>query len=113
MRVYISGLLSKGGTLPEAEVAANRLLFAEAEGVLLKVGCEPHNPAADSPIEGWTWSDYLRRDLPCLCHCDAILKLPRWKESPGATLEHDVAVAIGLLMLTYEDGKISEWVEDA
>lgn len=36
--------------------------------------------------------DYVDRDLQMLSRCDAILMLPGWQESLGATREHDYAV---------------------
>jgi hypothetical protein len=106
VKVYISGLISNGGTLSPSEVEANRRLFFEAEEVLLKVGCEAYNPAREPPVEGWVWGDYMRRDLPRLFACDAIIMLPGWEDSPGAILEHDNAVALDMVVLTYEGGEI-------
>lgn len=44
-----------------------------------------------------TWQCYLRHDLVAmLSRCDRIIMLPRWELSPGARLEHQVAIACGL-----------------
>ena len=45
-------------------------------------------------------ADHLRADIGDLLDCDAILMLPGWEDSAGATLEHSIAVALGLEVLS-------------
>lgn len=71
--------------------------FAEA-AVLRAEGFEVINPAEldDGDPETLIWSDCLKRDIPELVRCQAIVLLPGWSESRGAQLEHHVACELGL-----------------
>ena len=92
-RVYISGQITG---LEESEY---RRLFSEAERSLSRLGYEPVNPCALDEAEdtgGWTWSDYMRRDIKMLCGCDLICLLPNWRKSRGARLERTVAEMLGI-----------------
>ena len=55
------------------------------------------NPAA-LPANHRSWADYLIRDLMLLKDCDAIVMLPDWTDSKGATVEHDFAIGCGLMI---------------
>ena len=46
------------------------------------------------------WRDCMRRDLAQLVHCDGIALLPDWQASRGATLEHHVAISLGMVVFT-------------
>jgi len=113
-RPYVSGPIA-GGTqnLSREEKLAR---FARAELVLRNDGYEPVNPLSieacptqDCNLEAvgdkkyredgqyWhTWECYLRYDLiAMLKDADGIALLPEWETSPGAVLEHHVAVGLG------------------
>lgn len=49
-----------------------------------------------------TLHDIVRRDLEALIECDAILMLPGWHTSPGATAELAVANWLGLEIIKYD-----------
>lgn len=51
------------------------------------------------------WRDFLSRDVRLVAHPDteAVVLLPGWKESAGATLEADVAHRLGKPLLSYPD----------
>lgn len=95
LKVYLSGKIAG---LPEEEYQQN---FAQAA---LKA-CElfPNqrlqfiNPAT-LPAIHHSWADYLIRDLMLLKDCDAIVMLPDWIDSKGATVEHDFAEGCGLII---------------
>ena len=40
-----------------------------------------------------TFQDFSDGDLEMMRRCDAVIFTPRWKESKGATIEHDFCVA--------------------
>lgn len=42
------------------------------------------------------WRACMRNDITQLVTCDGILMLPGWQKSKGATLEHHIAVSLGL-----------------
>lgn len=88
MRIYIAGPMTG---LPELNFPA---FFREADR-LRADGHEPVNPAELNP-DGASWGDCMRKDIAELVKCDAIQLLPGWRSSKGATLEHDIAVRIGL-----------------
>ena len=44
---------------------------------------------------------YMRRDLPALLTCDAIIALPGWEKSRGANIEMFVAQKCGMAMYLY------------
>ena len=78
-RCYIAG--------PIAGVPDFRERFAAAVPAVEALGYEAVNPCDIAPA-----------DLRVLPDCDAIFMLPGWRESRGATVEHAVAVACGLLI---------------
>ncbi len=53
-------------------------------------------PAEAGVVEGWTWSQYLRRDLVLVAMADAIVTLRGWMDSKGARLELHVARELGM-----------------
>lgn len=42
------------------------------------------------------WRECMRNDIRELVSCDAIVMLPGWEHSRGATLEHHIAKALGI-----------------
>jgi len=95
-------------------------LFFETEEKLKELGYETLNPAKNdgadvktatqnaisASLSGATWSSYMRRDLSNLCLSDAVCVLPNWKSSKGASLEVQVAEALGMPIYTLKDGKL-------
>ncbi len=45
------------------------------------------------------WQKCMRKDITELCTCDGIAMLDGWTRSKGATLEHHVARALGLMVI--------------
>jgi len=86
--IYISGPITG---MPEN----NRCAFDAAAERLRREGWSVVSPM---DIEGQckTWEEYMRHDLRALLGCDAIYLLEGWEKSRGATLEHRVAVELGL-----------------
>lgn len=94
--IYISGPMTgiEGHNFPAFDAAALRLRRA---------GHLVINPADRGIVHGWSWEDYLRRDLAELLKCDGIAVLPGWVDSRGAWLEVSVARALSMPVKTVEE----------
>lgn len=57
--------------------------------------CPPGYSPGEGELEHTSSACYMRTDLLALLGCDAILMLRGWRDSRGAKVEHDVAVACG------------------
>lgn len=59
-------------------------------------------------FQGVTNDDvWLDGDLAILAKCDAVLMTPDWRRSTGATVEHDLAVSLGIPVFEARDGEPS------
>ena len=113
MKIYIAGPMTGYDQW-------NFPAFFEAEKQLLALGCQVINPAhndgptlelalesagvPERPNNSWAW--YMRRDLPHVLEVDALCVLPGWQKSKGASLEVQVAEAIGLPIYVLQDGNL-------
>lgn len=70
--------------------------FDLAEGDLRNAGHKVLNPARRGIINSWVWADYLRAAIRDVTVSDAVALLPGWEKSKGATLEVQIARALGL-----------------
>jgi hypothetical protein len=89
MRIYIAGPMTG---LPLLNFPA---FHAEAAR-LRALGHDAVNPAEINADPAKGWAACMRDDIRELVTCDAIQLLPGWRCSRGATLEHHIAVALGL-----------------
>jgi hypothetical protein len=64
-------------------------VFDEAEVLLTGMGCTCMNPSVLK--EGFHWKDYMHICFAMIDVCDTVYMLSNWKDSLGATLEHDHA----------------------
>jgi len=106
MRVYISGPIT-------GQPRDNRPAFSLAADLLAGAGFEfvnPHDLGASlrrlREMKGGkppTWIDYMRVDLAALLGCQAILLLPGWERSRGATLEKHLADELAIPELRHAD----------
>jgi hypothetical protein len=87
--VYISGPMTG---LPNH----NFPRFFEMEKSLRKMGFAVCNPATLGVKDGWTKEQYLKRDIPLLVTCHAVILLPGWSSSWGANLEYEIATKLGI-----------------
>ena len=94
-RVYIAGPMTG---YPELNFPAFR---AEATA-LRAVGLEVVNPAEINVDPSAGWSACMRADIAQLVTCDRIHLLPDWSCSKGASLEHQIGRALGLLVTLAE-----------
>jgi len=114
VKIYIAGPMS-------GHEDWNFPAFFEAEEKLKELGYETLNPATNDGANletaiqnaisardaGATWASYMRRDLSNLCLSDAVCVLPNWKSSKGASLEVQVAQALGLPIYVLKDGVLT------
>jgi hypothetical protein len=91
-RTYLAGPMSG---LP----AFNYPAFHAAAARLRATGAHVENPAENPVPACGTWAAYMRMALAQLVTCDTIALLPGWSASRGATLEHKVAVELGMRVI--------------
>lgn len=118
MKLYIAGPMTG---MPDWNYPA----FFDAETQLTALGHTPLNPArndGDSASEAIAgagsqevpthpWEYYLRRDIPKVVSADALVVLPGWQNSRGATLEVHLATALGMPLYILRDGKLIPRIE--
>lgn len=115
MRVYISGQITG---LPQREYEQN---FADAAEVVLGSGHEAVNPVEIEPdcSEGCgstailadgsykhKWNCYMKADIIAMMTCDAVLVLSNWINSKGATVEVELADAVGIPIYALKEGEM-------
>lgn len=85
-RIYISGPISG---MP----GNNREAFDAVEKRLSALDYEPVNPHKlfNLEEEGFTWKEFMKRDIKELLECDEVVTLPGWEGSTGASLEVHIA----------------------
>ena len=101
-RFYLAGPMSE---IPEH----NFPLFNRIAGLLREQGYVVFNPAEnDDGGEKRTRAFYMRLDIPALLASDAIVLLPDWQTSRGASLEVWIAIDLDLPVYRYDiyDGDI-------
>lgn len=94
-KIYIAG--------PMTGIEDNNFsTFNAVANLLRNMGHEPVNPAEMSELAKATGDynhnlrKYLRRDLLALLECDAVVLLPEWAQSTGASIERAVALSAGI-----------------
>lgn len=71
-----------------------------AEAARLRaLGFHVENPAENAAPSCGSWAGYMRLAIAQLVTCDAICLLPGWSASRGASIEHDLAVHLGLAVM--------------
>lgn len=108
MRVYLSGPITGKDNYEKA--------FAEAEKILKESGYEVINPVSEAKhlklvlCREPTYEEYMKHDLHALLQADGITMLEGWKDSAGATVEHDVAKLTGKTFVDFRRvGEIKGW----
>lgn len=104
MKIYVAGPMTG---LPQKNYPA----FNDAASKLGARGYEPLNPVdvdknlPGTPVE-YDW--YLRATMRMLTEADAVALLPGWRESTGANVEVQFAIACGM-----EVRDLDYWLRDA
>lgn len=88
MKVYIAGAITNNPNYKEQFKAAEEMLIAAGYAVI--------NPCKN---DGFEYREYINMGLCELMHCDAIYLLKGYENSTGATLEHDYARTVGLIVI--------------
>ena len=96
-RIYIAGPMTG---YPELNFPA----FHAAANSLRAQGYDAVNQAEIVTDQSADWLACMRADIAQLVTCDAIVLLPGWEKSKGATLEHSIATALGF--------KVYHWAGD-
>ncbi len=91
--IYISGAISG------LEEQATRKRFREAQELLNDKGFDVVNPFdidISNPLCSTFWANAMIHDLIALSSCHNVYMLKGWENSPGARIERDFAVRLGL-----------------
>jgi len=91
-RVYIAGPMTGIAEL-------NRQAFERAANQLRAMGYEPVIPG-DLHLRDTPYGEALRNAIRAMLDCDQYTLLDGWGNSRGARLEHEVAHAVGMKLLT-------------
>lgn len=89
-KCYIAG---KIGDLPPAVYKA---AFEQAKNEVREFGFDPVSPLDLPHNHGKSWSEYMREDLIEMLKCDSLYALRNWRVSPGATIEIQTALSVGI-----------------
>lgn len=91
-RIYLAGPMTG---LPDLNFPA----FHAAAARMRAQGLDVVNPAEINADPTTGWVECMRADIAELVKCDGIALLPGWSASRGATLEHHIASALGMLVI--------------
>lgn len=100
-KCYIAGKISG---LEYSEFSEN---FRQARVVVEKFHMTPVCPLDLNKVSEMhhsdTWKNYLKRDIKAMMDCDCVYAMKNWKESKGATIEVDLANALGIPVFYQEN----------
>lgn len=99
MVIYISGKITGTDDYMERFAAVEKRLKVDGHRVINPVKiCSHIQP-------GSTWEKYMRTCIRALTRADAIYLLRDWRKSPGAKLEYQIALALGMNVLSQAKGE--------
>jgi hypothetical protein len=93
MRAYIAGRMTG---LPNYNFPA----FHAAAASLRAMGWAVENPAENPAPPCGSWLAYMRMAVVQVAKVDALVMLPGWEQSKGARVEFNLAVGLGLQVMT-------------
>lgn len=82
--------------------------FYAAATELRSRGWDVVNPADLNIGNQKDWKGCMIEDIKHLLKCDAIVMLPGWEKSKGASLEHHIATELGLMVYHYSKEGIDD-----
>lgn len=88
MKIYISGQISGKEDYKQ--------VFESVEKELSGQGFDVVNPCKLPHDHDKSYESYMKEDIRAMLDCDVIYLIRGWQESPGATLEYEVASKCGL-----------------
>lgn len=100
-RVYIAGRMTG---LPDNGYPAFHAAAAQLRGM----GLEVLNPAENQEPPCGSWLAYMRMAVAQVASVDAVVLLPGWEQSRGARVEFNLAVGLGLSVMTL-DQMLDQW----
>lgn len=89
-KVYIAG---KIGDLPKEEYELN---FSLGKKEVIEMGFLAVSPCDLPHNHKRNWSSYMKEDINALMDCDSVYVLRNWRTSPGARVEVNLAVELGI-----------------
>lgn len=89
-KCYIAG---KIGGLLQDEYINN---FEKGKKEVEIMGFVPVSPLDLPHIHERTWEAYMKEDLIAMLQCGTVYALRNWRQSPGATIEINTALAVGI-----------------
>jgi hypothetical protein len=89
-KCYIAG---KIGDLP-VEVFTGNFEYAEAEVELM--GMIPVSPLKLPHTHNKSWNEHMKEDLIAMLQCDCVYAMRNFRFSPGACIEIELAVKVGI-----------------
>lgn len=92
-KCYIAG---KMGGLTTEEYTEN---FEIGKKEVAAMGMEPISPADLPHDHDRTWTSYMKEDLIAMLGCDAVYALRNWRHSPGARVEINLALEMGMQVI--------------
>lgn len=101
--VYIAGKITG------LDAQATSIKFANAASELLGIKCYPFNPhpyVVKNKLDLQPYNEIMKICIKHLITCDAVFMLPDWRESKGATIEHEVAKMLEIPIF-YDISKIN------
>jgi nucleoside 2-deoxyribosyltransferase len=89
MKIYLAGPMTghKDLNFPAFNAAAN---------VLRELGYRVINPAELNKDPTTPWAECMKLDIKYLVDCDMLVLMEGWETSRGASLEHHIAMSLGL-----------------
>lgn len=91
MRAYLSGPMSG---VPEMNYPA----FNAEASRLRALGFHVENPAENA--EQSSWEAYMKAAIVQMLSCEVVVMLPGWSESRGALIERELALRLGLKVIS-------------
>jgi hypothetical protein len=104
-RLYVAGPMTG---LPEFNFPA----FHAAASKLRSLGFEVENPAENPEPSCGSWLAYMRMAVVQVSKVDGLILLPGWEKSKGARVEFNLAVGLGLSVMTLDEA-LAQFAEAA
>ena len=93
-KVYLAGKITGNDAYKEEFMQWESFVFASLDCVIEN---PINHPKYTGPSDNEKmWRHYMKESIRVLIDCDAVVFLPGWEDSKGATIEHQIALWLGL-----------------